>query len=296
MVDLAQRRHDERRGVSDILNAVPPHAYFVTSAIFHYLGPSFAVLLFAQVPALVVLWLRVATAAAIFVAWRRPWRRLSEWSPAERRALIALGIILGLMNASFYLAIERLPLGTVGAIEFVGPIVLAAIGARGWRNLLALGLAIVGAALLADVRLEGERAGFLFAAANCLLFALYIVLGHHIVRAPGCAVDKLAAAMGIALLVTTPLGFREAWPALTRPELLVAGIGVGLCSSVIPYVSDQLAMARLPRATFALMLALLPACASAIGFLVLGQRPEPTELTAIALVVCAVALHQRGDR
>lgn len=293
MTELTAREHEsanQRRN----LDAVPPHAYFVTSAIFHYLGPSFAVLLFAQVSALGVYWLRVATAAAIFALWRRPWRLLSEWRGAQKRTLLALGVVLGLMNATFYLAIARLPLGTVGAIEFLGPIALAAIGARGWRNVLALGLAIGGAGLLADVRLEGEPLGFLFAGANCVLFALYIMLGHRIARDAGSPVDRLAAAMAIALLVATPLGLLEALPALMRPELLLAGIAVGVCSSVIPYVCDQLAMARLPRATFALMLALLPACAAAIGFIVLGQTPRPIELAGIALIGVAVALHDAG--
>src|SRR6185369_7129802 len=98
------------------------------SAIFHYLGPSFAVLLFAQIGVLGVAWLRIATAAAVFAGWERPCRYIRRATWQERRDLIALGIVLGLMNASFYLAIARVPLGTVGAIEFLGQIVLAAIG------------------------------------------------------------------------------------------------------------------------------------------------------------------------
>lgn len=100
---------------------VPPHAYFLISALFHYLGPAFAVLLFAQVSVLGVAWTRIASAAAILALWRRPWRQIGSWTRPERRALCALGIVLGLMNVSFYLAIARLPLATVGAIEFLGP-------------------------------------------------------------------------------------------------------------------------------------------------------------------------------
>jgi inner membrane transporter RhtA len=81
-------------------------------------------------------------------------------------------------------------------------------------------------------------------------------------------------------------------PALTNPRLLLAGIGVGLCSSVIPYVTDQLAMARLPRATFALLLSLLPAIATLIGATVLRQIPSPVELVGIALIMSGVALHR----
>lgn len=280
---------------TDLVNAVPPHAYFLISALFHYLGPAFAVLLFAQVSVLGVLWLRVATAAAIFAIWRRPWRAVSGWTREQRLLVLSLGVTLGVMNACFYLAIARLPLGTVGAIEFLGPIALAAHGTRSRRNLLALGLAIVGVGALSEVRLEGEPLGFAFAFANCALFTLYILLGHRAAQGDGSRIDRLGMAVLVALVTVMPLGFAEALPALLQPSLLLAGIGVGLCSSVIPYICDQLAMARLPRATFALLLALLPAIATAIGFVVLQQAPGPSELAGITLIVIAVALHRQRD-
>lgn len=279
------------------LPRVPPYAYFVVSAIFHYLGPAFAVLLFAQVGVLGVAWLRIATAAVVFAVWRRPWRLIRDASWTQRRLLIALGAVLGLMNASFYLAIARLPLGTVGAIEFLGQIILAAIGVRSIRNGAALGLALAGGALLTDVRLGGQPIGFLFAFANAALFVLYVILGHRIARDGGRAgIDRLGAAMLFALLAITPLGLGEALPAFTDAQLLLAGVGVGLCSSVIPYVTDQLAMARLPRATFALLLALLPAVAAIIGAVVLRQIPAPLEIVGIALIMGGVAIHQEAHR
>jgi len=272
---------------------VPPHLYFLVSATFHYLGPAFAVLLFSHVDVLGVAWLRIASAAAVFALWRRPWRVFSGQSWSQRRVLIALGIVLGTMNACFYLAIARLPLGTVGALEFLGPITLAAIGVRTRRNVLALGFAVAGVWFLTDVRLAGEPLGFLFAFANCGLFMLYVVLGHRIAQDGGSeGIDRLGAAMIVALLVATPVGIRGALPVFTHPYLLLAGIGVGVCSSVIPYVCDQLAMARLPRATFALLLALLPASATVIGVIVLAQVPKPAEIVGVMLVVCGVAVHQ----
>src|SRR3954463_5988357 len=98
------------------MRRLPPHAYFVGSAVFHYLGPAFAVLLFARVAPLSVAWLRIASAAVVFALWRRPWRAFIGRTGAQRRVLLALGVVLGLMNSCFYLAIARLPLGTVGAI------------------------------------------------------------------------------------------------------------------------------------------------------------------------------------
>ena len=271
----------------------PPHLYFVGSAVFHYLGPAFAVLLFARVEPLGVAWLRIAAAAAVFALWRAPWRVWQAASSAGRRTIVALGGVLGVMNACFYLAIDRLPLGTVAAIEFLPVIALAAFGARTPRNVAALGLAVAGVYLLTDVRLEGEPLGVTLALANAALFALYIVLAHRLARSgEASGVDGLGAAMLVALVVVMPLGGWLALPALVDPVALAAGIGVGIASSVIPYVCDQLAMARLRRSTYALLVSLLPATATAIGVVVLRQVPTGPEVLGVALVVAGVAAHR----
>jgi len=281
---------------ANVADKIPPHVYFFVSAIFHYLGPAFAVLLFSNVSVLGVAWFRIASAAVVFAVWRRPWRIFLGISWTQRRVLLALGVVLGLMNACFYLAISRLPLGTVGAIEFLGPVTLAALGARTPRNIGALLLAAAGGWLLTDVRFGGEPLGFVFAFANCAFFMLYVVLGHRIAQDGGATgIDRLGAAMLIALVTITPIGITGALPAISQPLLLLAGIGVGICSSVIPYVSDQLAMARLPRATFALLLSLLPASAAIIGIVVLRQIPRPLEVVGILLVAGGVALHKEAE-
>jgi inner membrane transporter RhtA len=277
-----------------LADRVPPASFFLVSAVFHYLGPSFAVLLFVNVDVLGVAWLRIASAAVVFTAWRRPWRVLQRASASQRRVLLGLGVVLAAMNSLFYLAIDRLPLSTVGAIEFLGTIVLAAAGARTPRNGVALLLAIGGVFVLTDVRLGGEPLGFAFAFANCALFMLYVMLGHRIANtAKISGIDQLGAAMLIAAVVATPFAVTAAAPAFTHPVWLLWAIGVGLCSSVIPYVTDQLAMARLPRATFALMLALLPATATAVGLVVLSQVPTARDLAGVGLVIAGVALHQQ---
>ena len=272
---------------------IPPQGYFVVSAVFHYLGPAFAVLLFAHVAPLGVAWLRIASAAVIFALWRRPWRYFLTLPRAEQGVILALGLVLAAMNSCFYEAIARLPLGTVGAIEFLGPIGLAAAGLRSPRNIAALIAAAIGVYILTDVRIAGTPLGFLFAFVNCALFVLYIVLGHRIASDGGAAgIDRLGAAMLIAAVFALPVGIADALPALTDPVLLGAAIGVGVSSSVIPYICDQLAMARLPRATFALLLSLLPATASLIGLLVLHQVPSAIEVAGILLVIAGVALHR----
>jgi inner membrane transporter RhtA len=217
-----------------LVEATPPQLFFVGSAIFHYLGPSFAVLLFARVDLLGVAWLRIASAGVIF-----------------------------------------------------------AVGARSAPNLVALGLAVAGVYALVDVRLEGEPVGVAFAFANAFLFAAYIVLAHRLARAAALArIDGLAAAMLVALVVVTPIGGWSAARALLDPVALAAGVGVGVASSVVPYVFDQLAMARLSRAGYSLMVALLPATATVIGVIVLAQVPTRFEVLGVALVVVAVALHR----
>jgi inner membrane transporter RhtA len=286
------------------VDALPASSFFGVSAVFHYLGPSFAVLLFVHVDVLGVAWLRIAAAAALFAVWRRPWRVLATAAPAQRWVLVGLGVVLAAMNSLFYLAVDRLPLSTVGAIEFLGVVILAAAGARTRRNVLALLLAVGGVYALTEVRWDGEPAGFAFAFANCALFMLYVVLGHRVANTTTAGsdadatasklsgIDQLGAAMLVAAIVATPVGIVAAAPVFAHPVWLVWGIGVGLCSSVIPYVTDQLAMARLPRATFALMLALLPATATVVGLIVLSQVPTFHDLAGIGLVIAGVAVHQ----
>ena len=272
---------------------VPPHVYFVVSAVFHYLGPAFAVLLFARVAVLGVAWLRIAAAALVFSLWRRPWHAFAGADGDGKRLLLAWGAVLAVMNCCFYLAIDRLPLGTVAAIEFLPVIALAALGARTARNAFALLLAVPGVYLLTGVRLEGEAAGIAFAFANAALFALYIVLAHRVSRLEEISgIDGLAASMLIAAVVVTPLAGWAALPALADPIALAAGLGVGISSSVIPYVSDQLAMRRLARSTYALMVSLLPATATVIGIVVLAQVPSLLEVLGVSLVIAGVAVHR----
>ena len=272
---------------------LPPHVFFLVSAVFHYLGPSFAVLLFARIEPLGVAWLRIASAALVFALWTRPWRMFFRAGKRDRALVAGLGITLGAMNGCFYLAIDRLPLATVAAIEFVAVIGVALAGVATLRNLAALGLTLAGVYALIGFVGGGDRAGLLLAVLNAILFAGYIVLGHKLSRSEsGSPIERLGAAMLIALLLAAPFGVVDAAVAFASPALLLAGFGVGVTSSVIPYVCDQLAMRRLPRATFALMLALLPATAAIVGALVLRQIPSPIEMAGILLVVLGIAVHK----
>lgn len=273
--------------------SVPPQLWFCVSAIFHYLGPSFAVLLFPAVGVLGVAWFRIASAALVFAPLTRPWKTWRNATPRTRLALIALGACLAAMNTAFYLALDRLPMSLVAAIEFVGTIGVALYGVRSVRNLCALVVAVVGVALMIDLEWVADPTGLAWAALNGALFVAYVILGHRMAAGGATnGVARLGAAMAIAFLFILPIGLVQAMQAFGAVELVLAGIGVGICSSVIPYVCDQLAMARLPRASFALMLTLLPATATVIGIVVLAQIPGARDIVGVALVMVGVALHR----
>ena len=288
--DLAVHETIRRTGR---LERLPPHAWFLGSAVFHYLGPAFAVLLFVAVQPLGVAWLRILTAAAIFATWRKPWRSWHLWDRSTRWTVGLLALVLAAMNSVFYLAIDRLPLGTVAAIEFVPVIILAAIAVRTGRNLAALALAFAGVYLLTDIQLTRSPLGLVFAGCNALLFAAYIICAHRVAqRSTSSNIDGLAMAMLGASVFALPVGIGAAESALTDPRLLLAAAGVGICSSVIPYVCDQMAMQRLSRGAYALMVSLLPATATVVGLVILRQIPHPLEIVGIGLVVAGVALHR----
>ena len=272
---------------------VPPQAWFGVSAIFHYLGPSFAVLLFPAVGVLGVAWMRIASASLIFAPLTKPWKILKDADRRTRLLLLGMGACLAIMNTSFYLALDRLPMSLVAAMEFIGSIGVALYGLRTKRNLGALILAMVGVYILIDVKWSTDPLGLFWATLNSALFVGYIVFGHKLAEEGASGgVDRLGASMAIALIFLMPIGFVEAMKAFGSIELILAGIGVGVSSSVIPYVCDQLAMSRLPRASFALLLALLPATATIIAVIVLAQIPTLKDVMGIVLVMFGIAIHK----
>jgi inner membrane transporter RhtA len=281
--------------------SVPPQAWFGVSAIFHYLGPSFAVLLFPAIGVLGIAWFRIASAALVFAPITKPWRTFKKSTNRERLLLITLGGCLAVMNCAFYLALDRLPIALVAAIEFVGTIGIALWGLRTRRNYLAFAFAIIGVALLIDVpslfsadslSMSSDLLGLFWAVLNGSLFVLYIILGHKISEGGASGgVERLGAAMTVAFLFVMPIGFVQASAAFGVPFLVLAGIGVGISSSVIPYVCDQLAMSRLSRSSYAFLLALLPATATVIGVIVLRQIPNIVDVLGVLLVMVGVAVH-----
>ncbi len=275
------------------LGRIPAEGLFIGGAITQYVGASLAVLLFAVVPAGGVAWLRVVAAAGALAVWRRPWE--TRWTARRLGLAAGFGVTLAAMNLTFYLAIDRLPLGTAVAIEFAGPIAVATLGSRTRRDFAALALAVGGVLMLADVRFSGAALGVGLALAAGALWAIYIVLGHRLAMEPGLRPrDGLAAGMAIGALALAPFLVASAGPAFDVPWRLGACLVVGLLSSVVPYALDQLAMTRLPRARFALLLSILPATAALVGAIILGQLPGAAEVVGIGLVVAASAMRSHG--
>jgi inner membrane transporter RhtA len=272
------------------LARLPAPVIFVAGAVSMYWGAALAVITFRRLDPLGTAWLRGLGAALIMLAWRRPWRGTWTWPRLRLAALFGTALIA--MNCSFYLAIGELPLGTATAIEFLGPIAVAAVSTRTRRDLGALVLALGGVGLLADVRWEGSPQGVVFALLAASLWAIYILLGSR-VAAIGNGVDSLGAGMALGVIALAPIGVPVALPALTDPLVLVLALSLGLFSNVIPYALDQVVLRRVSPGQFALLLSLLPATAAIMGFAVLRQVPTPAELLGIVLVAVAVGVRSR---
>ena len=265
----------------------PPEALFVLGGISQYLGAATAVGLFAQIAPASVALLRVLAAGLVIIGFRRSWRR--SWSKHDLVWAGAFGVVLALMNLLIYLAMDRLPLGNAVAIEFLGPVAVAAIGTRTVRSTLALVLAASGVLVLAGLQSEGTLVGVIFALLAGAMWAGYIVLGHRVAR-DGPAVDGLGVGMLIGALVISPLGIVGVGDAFASPGLLALALATGLLSNVIPYGIDQLVMSKITRARFALLQSLLPVTAAVIGFLALSQSPGVAECFGIGAVMAAIAI------
>ena len=271
---------------------IPAPALFLASGFTQYAGAALAVGLFAAIPAASVAWWRLAVSAVVLLAWRRPWRL--DWTRRTLGAAAAFGVVLATMNVAFYVAIEYLPLGTAVAIEFLGPVAVAAATGRSWRDRLGIGLAAIGVVLLAGVQLEGGLTaevviGLVAILVSAAAWAGYILLGRRVaVRADG--ISSLAVAMTAGALLYAPLAFGAFLPVVSDPRRLAAVIGIAVLSSVIPYAIEQVVLRRVSAARFAILLALLPVTAAVTGAILLAQRPSLLEIVGMVLVCAAIVL------
>ena len=259
-------------------------------------GAALAALLFPRAEVAGVVALRMTIGALVLMAVCRP--RLRGYRRADWLAAVAFGVGLTGMNAFFYEAIERIPLGVAVTVEVLGPLTLSVITGRGVSRWLWAVLALGGVVLLSRGGIDNDLdlVGVGFAAAAAGMWAAYILLSARVGAAFPKA-DGLALAMAVAAALTLPWGVVVAGSAMVDPGTLGMGAAIALLSSVLPYTLELLALRRLPTSTFAVLMSLGPAVAAIAGYLVLGQALAPIQLVAIALVVaasaCAVRLRSR---
>ena len=265
----------------------------MAGAVSQYAGAAVAAVLFDHLAPGGVALLRVLGAAVMIVMLRRSWRR--RWDPAVLGRAAAFGVCLAAMNLCFYLAMDRLPLGNAVAIEFIGPVLVAALGARTLRSAGAVVLAVTGVLVLARVESEGTAAGVGFALLAGAFWAGYILLGHRVAHSPA-AVDGLGLGMFVGAVAISPFGATAVAATLDSPLVLALGLTTGLLSNVIPYRIDQTVMRRVDPHRFALLQALLPATATVVGLAALAQVPSGQEALGIGLVALAIAAGRPGTK
>ncbi|SEE61866.1 inner membrane transporter RhtA [Ruania alba] len=265
---------------------------FLTAGISQYIGAALAVGLYTVIPATSVAWARGAVGALVLLVLVRPWRL--RWTRRQLAQTGLFGVVLLGMNILFYVAIDHLPLGAAVAIEFAGPVAVAAIGGRTARHRIAVALAAAGVLAISlvglDWSVQGATAELALGLAAALgagvLWAGYMVIGGRIVQRRS-GVASLAMGLTMASLLYAPLLAADAVTELTWPIGLVVVL-VGLLSTALPYTLDQITLKRLGTATFALLNALLPVSAAVIGVIALRQIPTWGEVAGTLAVSAAV--------
>ncbi len=276
---------------------IPAWSLFLFSGLTQYVGAAIAVGLFRVLPSAGVAWWRIAVSAIVLLAWQRPWR--GRWSARELGTAAAFGVVLASMNVCFYVAIDRLPLGVGVALEFLGPVAVAAVTGRGWRERVGISLALAGVVVLAGVRLEGgfttrTAVGLLAIFGAAAFWAAYILLGRKVAKRHSGA-QGLAVGMTAGALAYLPLAFFSVGPVVSHGWRLLALAGVAVFSSVVPYAIEQVVMRRVTAARFAILLALLPVTAMTIGVVWLHQLPSWIEMLGV-LAICAAIVLSSGGR
>lgn len=275
-----------------VLATAPPEVLFVVSAVSQYIGAAIAIGLFDEVEPQTVAWFRVMGASVALLALSPGFHR--GWTRRDLAGAALFGTITAAMNLTFYLALERIDLGKSVAIEFIGPIAVAAVTTRSVRNAVALVLAVSGVVTLGSVELGDNAVGVALILLASAFWAAYIVIGSRVAQVrPGVA--GLGIGLAIGTVVLTPAGAPWSGPVWVSPVLLLSCCATGVFSNAIGYGIDQHVMRRVPIRRFSLLLATLPVTATLVGWVALGQRPSALDTAGIALVLIGVAVQERDE-
>ena len=229
---------------------------------------------------------RVGLSALLMLMLWRPWRwRLSR---ADAQAVVLYGAALGAMNLMFYLSLQTLPFGLAVAIEFAGPLAVAIWSSRRAVDFVWVALAIVGLALLLPLGLSGstlDPLGVLYAVGAAVFWALYIVFGKRAGHLH--AGQSVSLGLLVAALVVVPVGVAHAGAALLSPSVLLVGVAVAAISSALPISLEMMALKRLPKEAFGIMISMEPAVAALLALALLGERLDTVQWLAIGCIVAA---------
>ncbi|MCB2015658.1 MAG: EamA family transporter [Sphingobium sp.] len=252
-------------------------------------GAALAKGLFPLVGAVGTATMRIILAAAILALILRPWEKAASIR-ANIRSVILYGLCLGLMNISFYAAIDRIPLGVAVALEFTGPLGVAILSSRRPVDLIWVALATLGIVALARAPSSGESLdlyGVVLALLAGLFWGLYIISGERASREHGQ--QAVAIGMIVAALVALPIGLSQSGTAIFNMAALPLALAVALLSSALPYSLELVALRQLPRATFGILMSLEPLIATLAGYLLLREHLAPLQWGAIAAIATASA-------
>jgi inner membrane transporter RhtA len=307
-----------KRAVANILNRVPVVLIVIGEALVIYMATAIAKLAFAQLDPLYSVWYRVGFMVLLLLIWRRPWQSSKRDRLFHRDArgwglLVLLGCSLVLMNTMFYVAISNMDMGIAVSIEFLGPLAVAVIAGRSWRERLGIGVAAVGVLLLAGISLSNPSGdgtfliGLIAILIGGSMWGVYIVTGRKVAEG-GNSLDNLCLAVTIGWLVQSLFLAVPSISHVVEPKanatwalqpggqwkLLALLFVISLLASFIPYVVEQITLRRTTSGAFSVMQSINPAMAVAVG-MIFGEIPNFGELIGVALVICAVIVTFSGD-
>ena len=268
--------------------ALAPFLAIVGSLISVNVGAAYAKGLFPLVGSAGITATRVGLASILLLAFWRPWR--APLARADAINVAIYGVMLGMMNLLIYAAFARIPIGVAIAIEVTGPLAVVVLSSRHLRDFAWVACAAFGLWLLAPTG-SGASAldplGVAAALGAGFCWAMYIVFGKRVSTLKGGHV--VAWGMLVAALCTVPVGIAQAGSALFAPQVLLGGLIVALLSSILPYSLEMMALSRLPRRVFGMLVSAGPAVGALAGFLVLGEVLTTAQWLAIGMIVVATA-------